>query len=470
MGKQLLTQTTLETIHEKVLETLETLGIRFENEEALEVFRKRGAKVEGNIVYLTEKLVSEALSLFPAYEYPPVTERRVTGQLFFGVPILLDDDTQHYRPVTVADAVKMYKLGETSDLYEGSSIAIVDPYDNDADDKYVGQMAMLLKHSDKYLTNGLRATALNSKNGDVYTSAYKAIKLVKEFHGVTNDDTVMCQIICPKSPLAYDDECLLNIKAAVEQGQSVMLCPCSLTNLTGPSTILGINVHDIALALAGIAYIQFLRPGTPVSLSTCSAPTDMRTIQPAYGTPEGVYISIVFYELSKFYKINCGICALLSDSAKVDYQSGVESLLTTLLPFNLTDIDIAYCYPGLMSGFYCGSFIKAIYDEETMRYMNRIFKGIKQELDPNLMDSMKVAMDKNTFLTGRTPQAYRDDHYLTQIFSKYGVSQDAKPELTDIRIKAQKEIDRRLAMYKLPERTAEQQKLLQEYLPTQCKY
>lgn len=470
MPRRLLNQETVEEIHKKVLETLESVGMRFENSKAIELFQKHGARTEGNKVFITPNMVEDALRSFAAYEYAPVTQQRITGQLFFGVPMLLDDDMETYRPVTVADAVKMYKLGETSDLYEGSTIAIVDPHDNDSQDQYVGQMAMLLKHSDKYLTNGLRATALNSRNGDVYSSAYQAIKLVKDFHGINGDDEIMTQIICPKSPFAYDDECLLNINAAVEQGQGVMLCPCSLTNLTGPSTILGINVHDLALSLAGIVYIQLLRPGTTVTLSTCSTPTDMHSIQPAYGTPEATLISIVFYEMCKFYKINCGICALLSDAAKVDYQSGMESIMTTLAPFQLTDIDIAYCYPGLMSAFYCGSFVKAIYDEELMRYVNRLFAGIRQEIDPNLLDSMKSAIDTNTFLIGRTSKEYKKDHYLTRIFSKYGVSLDADPEKTDIHRRALKEIDRRLEMYQLPGRSSEQKRLLQPWLPTQCKY
>lgn len=177
------------------------------------------------------------------------------------------------------------------------------------------------------------------------------------------------------------------------------------------------------------------------------------------------YCKVIFKPENRIVKVVEGISLM-----EVINDQGVESFLTTLLPFGLTDIDIAYCYPGLMSAFYCGSFVKAIYDEETMRYVNRVFKGIKQEFDPNLMDSMKTAMDKNTFLSGRTSQAYKDDHYLTQIFSKYGVSQDAKPELTDIKIKAQNEINKRLEMYQLPERTAEQRKLLQEFLPGQCKY
>lgn len=470
MGKSLLFESTICELKSKISEALETIGIRFESAEALTLLKHHGFKTEGNIVFFNEKQIEHALIQMGFYEYPAVTQRKITGQLFYGIPVLLDDDTHKYRRVHVSDAVKMYQLGETSDLYGSSSIAIVDPEDNDAEDPYIGQMAMLLKYSDKYLMNGLRATATNSKNGDVYTSAYNAIHLVREVLGDTKEESVMTQIICPKSPLEYDEECILNIRATAEQGQKIILCPCSLTNLTGPSSILGVNIHDMALALAGIVYIQLIRPGLRVSMSTCSVPTDLRIIQPVYGTAEMTYISVVFYELCKSYRIPCSINAMLSDAAVPNYQSGVESLLTTMLPFELTDLDIAYCYPGLMAGFYCGSFEKVIYDEETMRYVNRIFKGISQKIDTNILKDMQKAMVTKTFLNGKTPNIYREENYLTNIFSKYGISEGIQPEKADIILKAKAEIKRRLGGYQLPKRTIEQKQLLQRFLPSQCRY
>ena len=66
------------------------------------------------------------------------------------VPTILDDETGVYRSGTVEDVVKMYKLTQTSDLYECASPCVIDPVDNDADDLYVGQIAMLLRYSDKW--------------------------------------------------------------------------------------------------------------------------------------------------------------------------------------------------------------------------------------------------------------------------------------------------------------------------------
>ena len=51
----------IEKIHEYSLKILSEIGMRFEHEGALEVFRKHGARVEGQTVFIDEKMVTEAL-------------------------------------------------------------------------------------------------------------------------------------------------------------------------------------------------------------------------------------------------------------------------------------------------------------------------------------------------------------------------------------------------------------------------
>ena len=169
-------------------------------------------------------------------------------------------------------------------------------------------------------------------------------------------------------------------------------------------------------------------------------------------------------------QIGCTICGALSDSAKVDYQAGAESMLTTLMPYYASEINEVWCYPGLMSAWYCGSFEKLILDEEMMRNVNRALKGVNLKLDPKLMRSLTEAQEKNTFLQGKTPSAYRKDHYLTKIFSKYGVSQDISPEKTDIRLKVKREIESRINQYQAPEMTKKQKEILQPHLPSRCSF
>lgn len=466
---KLLTEGTLSEMYSKTLEILASVGVDFDSEESRQLLKNAGASVQGNTVFFDEGMVEKHLNLMPKV-VPDVTERRVAATSPFGnVPVLYDMQKKTHRRVDLADTIRMYQLTQTSELYECCNISTVDPIGLDSEESYVAQIAMALKYTDKWFSNGARATAQNSYHGDIYGSARKAMHLVRDFHGVY-DEPVMTQSICPMSPLKYDSECLKNLDAVIDEKQIIGLSPCSLPVMTSPGSIMGTVIHDFAVSLAGVIYIQVKAPGTPVSLTNCTGMTDLRTTQPTYGSPEAVLLQSMFYELCVYKQIGSGFCGTLSDSIFPDFQSGVESLLTTLLPFNYVDVDCIWCYPGLMASWRCGSFEKAILDEEVMRYVNRSFKPVVTNIESELISLMQEAKKANTFLTRRTPKEYRRDVYLAKVFSKYGIESEVDPVKKELQKRVQEELKQRVDMYQLPQRSISQQALLNKYLPDTCKY
>ncbi len=151
-------------------------------------------------------------------------------------------------------------------------------------------------------------------------------------------------------------------------------------------------------------------------------------------------------------------------------KAGVEALMTTMMPFNLTEVKEVWCYPGMLAGFACGSFHKAILDEEVLRNVNRMLGGVDMSIDPRLADKLGAGRDTGNFLTIGTMANYRRDNYMTKIFNKWGMSHMDKPDKSDVAYKAQKALEERLASYVPPERTDAQKKLLQEHLPTVCRF
>ena len=55
----------LQRIHDATVNLLENTGIQFQHEEALEIFKRHGAKVEGQTVFIPERMLEKALETAP---------------------------------------------------------------------------------------------------------------------------------------------------------------------------------------------------------------------------------------------------------------------------------------------------------------------------------------------------------------------------------------------------------------------
>jgi trimethylamine--corrinoid protein Co-methyltransferase len=466
----LLNRETIETIYEKATDILATVGVEFEMDSVLALFKRNGAKVEGKRVFISPSLLTAAMDSLPSVQYNPAHHKRlVAASPFSNAPMILDDFTGKFRQGNVQDAVKMYQLAETSDLYESINPGVVDPEGNDSEDPYIGQIAMMLKYSDKFPSLGIRATKSNTKNSDVYTSAKKAIQLIKAVKG-DDSSPVMGQGICPLAPLSYDEESLINLTVLVEEAQDITIFPCTLSFMTGPESLLGIVVHDTAICLAGMVFIQLLKPGTAVSFSNFSTMSDMRTMQPVYGSPEFLQIQIMFYEVCLHFEMNCMLCGCLSDGTRNDYQGGFESCFTSIAPFYMTVVDDIWCYPGLMAAFAGGSFQKMILDEELMINCNRTLASLNLEFDPLLKDKLAESLSTKSFLTIGSPAIYRKEQRISHIFDKKGIDLGSDASDAPVDINVRKEIEKRCAAYVLPDRSKAQKNQLQKYLPTRLKF
>jgi len=467
---ELLNKETIETVYEKATEILATVGVEFESDNAQKLFKKNGAKVEGKRVYISPSLLEKALDSLPRVKYTPTGKKRIVAATpFSNAPMIMDDITEKIRRGNIQDVIKMYRLAETCDLYESINPGVVDPEGNDSQDQYIGQIAMMLKYSDKFPNLSLRATKSSSKDGDVYASAKKAIRLIKEIKG-DDGNPVMGQGICPMAPLSYDEESLINLTVLVEEEQDITIYPCTLSFMTGPESLLGIVVHDIAICLAGMVYVQLLQPGLNVSFSNFSTMTDMRSLQPVYGSPEFLHVQVMFYEVCLHFEMNCVLGGCLADGVRNDYQSGFESCFTSTAPFYMTRLEELWCYPGHMAAFAGGSFKKMILDEECIINCNRTLQGLNLSFDPMLKEKLAESLETKSFLTIGSPGIYRKEHRVTNIFDKKGLdpSNDFSEITVDINIS--KEIEKRCEAYVLPERSRAQINRLQKYLPTQCKY
>lgn len=461
-------------IHAMSLRVLKEIGVAFEHEEILEVFRKTDAKVDGEKVFISEAMVNEALKTVPR-------NFEVYGRgnsVFIGpdrddpFPVMANaaglvtyietDDTVH--TATVHDAIKYHKLTQTSDVLQMSKASSIDypGLGDTSENKILKQYAIQLKYSDKPIASALRTNPHNVGKGRIKDGVLASYELIKRYYDVW-DRYVVSEVVCPLSPLSNNYEALENVIGAAEGNQPITVCTCSMTNVTSPPTLLGTIIQDNASSLALIVLIQLLNPGNPIIYNSLSAPSDMRSVQLSIGASESLLLSMATLALGRFYDIPTRTIGAYSDAIDVDYQMGAESMLTGIAPI-LGRADQLTHAVGTSGSFNYGSFEKFVLDEEVLLYLKRVQQGINFSEGRECFDLMKEIGPRGSYIGRRTPKTYREEHYLSKLFHRKGSGITMREEVGTLRSRATAEVNRRLGEYKLPETTKAQDKILNDVL------
>ena len=469
-----ISQKEVEHIHEMSLRVLDEIGVAFEHQEVLELFKKHGARVDGDKVYLSRAMVEEALKTVPR-------NFEVYGRgssVFIGpdredpFPVMANsaglvtyietDNTVH--KANVWDAIKYHKLTQTSEVLQMSKASSIDypGLGKDDENKILKQYAIQLKYSDKPIASALRTNPHNVGKGRIKDGVLASYDLIKRFYDIW-DKYVVLEVVCPLSPLSNNYECLENVLGAAEGGQPITICTCSMTNVTSPPTLLGTIIQDNASILAMTVLIQLINPGNPIVYCSLSAPSDMRTVQLSIGASESFLLAMATMGMARYYGMPARPIGAYSDAVDVDYQCGAESMMTGMAAI-LTRADQLTHAIGTLGSFNYGSFEKFVLDEEVLLYLKRLQQGIDFSEGKECFDLMKEIGPRGSYIQRRTPKAYRQEHYLSKLFHRAGSGITIRDQVGTLRERATAEVNRRLAEYTLPETTAAQDQILKDVL------
>lgn len=336
----------VEKLHEATAYVLSRVGLRFQHDKGRHLFQKHGAKVEGETVFIPEKLVHQALSSVPESFVLHGREKdqdvRVGGEdaVFASAsgPVYVRRGAKKYLAQD-EDFINFIKLTETSTVLGVTNYIMVEPQDILPEKRKMHQVAACLKYSTKPLTGITMGEGLTRSCFD----------LVERFYGGWQENRLL-GIISPISPLVYDAQMINHMMDYAEAGQPVLITPCSLPGATSPVSLSGTLVVDNAQVLAGIVFSQLIRPGLPVIYGNTSTACDLRYASPAIGAPETGLITLAAAQLSKYYGIPCRSGGCLTDAKVPDMQAGLESMLT-IMPALMGGVDFILQSCGILESF-----------------------------------------------------------------------------------------------------------------------
>jgi trimethylamine--corrinoid protein Co-methyltransferase len=353
------------------------IGIEFLLDDAVEVFRAAGQKVEdGNRVYLDPEFVLEHVAKAPR-EFDlqarnPSNTIHVGGQHMafasvYGCPFVREGDTR--REATMDDFENLVRLSQAFPELDSPGGTICEPNDRPLDSRHLDMVYALQTLSDKpymgSVTSGPNASD-TIRMGEILFGGGEAIEATP----------ASISLINVNSPLRYDDRMLSALMEYARAGQALIITPFLLMGAMSPVAIPATLVQQMAEALAGIALVQLIRPGSPVVFGSFLSNTDMQSGSPSFGTPESALGLFCTGQIARSFGLPWRSGGGLNSSQTVDAQAAYESLMT-MLPTFLAGANFVMHAAGWLEAGLVSCYEKFIVDIEILRQLRHEFTPLE---------------------------------------------------------------------------------------------
>ena len=364
----------VEKIDAASMDILENVGVQFRDDIALADWKRVGAKVEGEMVYLDRGLVRELIASIPSeftyHARNPANNLRLGGKhsVFVpmtGAPFLRDLDDVRRNP-TLDDLAMFHKLSHMLPGLHSSAHHIVEPYDHPISQRHLQITYSSMKHSDKMFM-GMTTSPKNAE--DVMEMC--AILFGEDFledHAVTTGN---CN---GNSPLVWDETMLGAMRAFCKRKQPVLCSPFVLGGANTPASVPAAVAQLNAEALSALAYTQVIRKGAPAIYGHYLSTVSMKSGAPMAGTPEISLMNFMIGQMARYYGVPWRTSNTLGGAKTFDAQAGYESATTLSAVLHAGANYIWHSAGWNEAGMHC-SVAKFIVDAEQCAMGHRMASG-----------------------------------------------------------------------------------------------
>ena len=192
--------------------------------------------------------------------------------------------------------------------------------------------------------------------------------------------TVVLSLVNANSPLVWDATMLGAAEAYARANQALIVTPFILAGAMSPATVAGAAAQTLAEAMAGMAYVQLVRPGAPVIFGSFASSMSMQSGAPTFGTPEPALVLYSLAACARRLGVPFRSGGALTASKLPDAQAAYESA-NTMQPTLLGGVNFVLHTAGWLEGGLTMGYEKFVLDNDQAGMWHAFAKGV--DLSPN---------------------------------------------------------------------------------------
>ena len=396
----------LELIEHNAETVLEEIGIEFRDfPRALKLWKDAGADVAGERVRFPRGMCRSLVKATAPREYTQHARNPRRSTIIggartvlvpaYGSPFVQDLD-QGRRYATIEDFRNFVKLAYMSPGLHHSGGTICEPVDVPVNKRHFDMIYSHVKYTDKPFMGSVTHPERAED-----TLAMARILFGEDF---LPRKTVLTSLINANSPMTFDATMLGAATVYAENNQATVISPFLLAGAMSPVTVAGTLTQILAEALAGMAYIQLVRPGAPVVFGSFASAVSMQSGAPTFGGPEP---SLVLYGAGQLarrlgvpFRSGGGLCAAKIPDAQAAYESA-----NTLQTAALAGVNFMLHAAGWLEGGLAMGYEKFILDADQANMIALLLKGVDLSENGQAMDALREVGPGSHFLGAAHTQA-----------------------------------------------------------------
>ena len=408
----LLSEEGVLNIHRAVLDVLFQTGIRFESEKALDILKKHGCLVDKDTkrVCFPQGIVEKCISRCPSSFR--VKARDSKKDLVFGGSTVYFASSPGM--MTIDLDTWEQKEPTKDDYYDG--VKVLDALPNHhmfcCYTPYFGfiNLPEVMK-----IPEGFAAQVTNSttfimscwqKDSEIFTI---------EMAQAVGMETLIQGMIAA-SPLTYYRDSIDCTLRVLEAGFPIGIDTGSVFGATSPATTAGSLVSFISEILAGVVFVQLVKPGTRVFISGFPWPMNMRNGAPNFGDIQTSMFASANSQMWRFYNMpHRSTAACYTSSKRIDFQAGYERAIPTITSA-LSGASLIHLHGGIY-GELSHHPVQSILDDDLAGMVGRYIEGIVVNQETIAMDLIEeVGPIPGTYVhKGHTRKWWKQEQFVPMV-------------------------------------------------------